>query len=398
MTSGEQLQMIEPLVLIVDDDEQSLSLIKSYLEQMGVRTHATNKGNEVIELLGSLHPSTLILDIIAPDPDGFKLCKMVKQSSEYSTIPVVLISCIDDVEKKVLEGIPSNLPDAILTKPVNKARLKITISATLRMWEQYQKMSKSVEEVKDMETMRDNLINMLAHDMRHPLQAIYGYCSFLDGTLPSPISHPALAQQIKNHAYRLNQMLQNFLDVGRLENKKLPLFWEEFTLGDCLKQCVERMANLAQFSDIKLKVLCDNEGFKMEADAMLISRILDNLVNNAIKFSKKGQEISIFASTDSSGEHVLFGVKDNGPGIEDKHKQIIFEKFGASDLFLHNKPSVGLGLAFTRLAAKALDGDIWVEDNPEGGSIFKLSIPSRRAVQRAKPDTQSSGIADKEKE
>lgn len=398
MTLGEQLQMNEPLVLIVDDDEQSLLVIKSYLEQMGIRTHATNKSNEVIELLGSLHPSTLILDIIMPDPDGFKLCKMVKQSSEYSTIPVVLLSCIDDVENKILEGIPSSLPDAILTKPVNKARLKITINAMLRMWEQYQKMSQGVEEVKGMENMRDNLINMLAHDMRHPLQAIYGYCSFLDGTLPSPISHPALAQQIKNHAYRLNQMLQNFLDVGRLENNKLPLFWEEFTLGDCLRQCVERMANLAQFSEIKLKLLCDEEGFKMEADSMLISRILDNLVNNAIKFSKKGQEITISASTDSSGEHVFISVKDNGPGIEDKHKQRIFEKFGASELFLHNKPSVGLGLAFSKLAAKALEGDIWVEDNPEGGSIFKLSIPSRRAVQRAQSNTQSHGIVDKEKE
>jgi signal transduction histidine kinase len=394
----EQLQMNEPLVLVVDDDEQSLLVIKSYLEQMGIRTHATNKSNEVIELLGSLHPSTLILDIIMPDPDGFKLCKMVKQSSEYSTIPVVLLSCIDDVENKILEGIPSSLPDAILTKPVNKARLKITISAMLRMWEQYQKMSQGVEEVKGMENMRDNLINMLAHDMRHPLQAIYGYCSFLDGTLPSPISHPALAQQIKNHAYRLNQMLQNFLDVGRLENNKLPLFWEEFTLGDCLGQCVERMANLAQFSEIKLKIFCDEEGFKMEADSMLISRILDNLVNNAIKFSKKGQEITISASTDSSGEHVFISVKDNGPGIEDKHKQRIFEKFGASDLFLHNKPSVGLGLAFSKLAAKAHEGDIWVEDNPEGGSIFKLSIPSRRAVQRAQSNTQSHGIVDKEKE
>ena len=390
--------MNDPLVLIVDDDEQSLLVIKSYLEQMGIRTHATNKSNEVIELLGSLHPSTLILDIIMPDPDGFKLCKMVKQSSEYSTIPVVLLSCIDDVENKILEGIPASLPDAVLTKPVNKARLKITISAMLRMWEQYQKMSQGVEEVKGMENMRDNLINMLAHDMRHPLQAIYGYCSFLDGTLPSPISPPVLAQQIKNHAYRLNQMLQNFLDVGRLENNKLPLFWEEFTIGDCLRQCVERMANLAQFSEIKLKLLCGEEGFKMEADSMLISRILDNLVNNAIKFSKKGQEITISASTDSSGEHVFISVKDNGPGIEDKHKQRIFEKFGASELFLHNKPSVGLGLAFSKLAAKALEGDIRVEDNPEGGSIFKLSIPSRRAVQHAQSNTQSHEIVDKEKE
>jgi NtrC-family two-component system sensor histidine kinase KinB len=81
------------------------------------------------------------------------------------------------------------------------------------------------------------------------------------------------------------------------------------------------------------------------------------------------------AIPDEKHEKVIFTISDNGPGIEDQYKNKIFEKFEARKLGLHNKPSVGLGLAFCKLAVKAHHGEIWVEDNPAGGSIFIFYLP-----------------------
>jgi K+-sensing histidine kinase KdpD len=226
--------------------------------------------------------------------------------------------------------------------------------------------------------MKDTLINMLVHDMRHPLQAIYSYCSFLEGNIATNMSIHEMSIQIKINAYRLNQMLQNFLDIMSLESDRMPLFWEETTLGECLQQCLNRMESLIIQNEIQWDLECKEEKFIFMADILVVGRILDNLVNNAVKYSMKGKSIVLKAMPDEARENVIFQIVDNGPGIEDQYKEKIFEKYEAQKLRLHNKPSVGLGLAFCRLAVQSHKGDIRVEDNPGGGSIFIFYLPVRQ--------------------
>ncbi len=370
--------MNNPLILVADDDPQTLLTLEGYIRQMGLEVHTTGKSNEVRHLMETLQPATILLDVLMPAPDGFTLCRMIKETPEYAAIPVVFLTSLETIEANVLEIEARLRPDAILTKPIHRARLEITVRSMLRIHEQFRALTANNEHLKELWQFRDSLINMLAHDMRHPLQAIYGYCAFLNGSLPLETSPVELAQKIKNHAYRLNQMLQNFLDVGRLEQNKLPLFWEEITLGRCLTDCVDRMQSPATTSNVRLETICKKPDCTFEADVMLLGRVLDNLVNNAIKFSAENDTVILRASHSEETQGVTISIEDNGPGIPDEYKEKIFEKFGAVALRHTRKPSVGLGLAFCKLAVKAHAGDIWVEDHPGGGSIFRLSLPTKQ--------------------
>ena len=371
--------MSEPLVLIADDDRQALLAAEAYIREMNIETLTTDKSSEVIPLVTENFPSALLLDVLMPSPDGFDICREIKKSQNIASVPVVFMSSMEDIEKKACELEPDLQPDAILTKPLKKSLLQVTIRSMIRISDQYRKLDENLKNLRELEQLKDNLINMLAHDMRHPLQSIYGYCAFLDGSISSGIPLSDIAQNIKNHAYRLNHMIQNFLDVGRLESRKLPLFWEKLKAGECVAECAHRLHSLASAEDVELNLDCRNPETVFPGDSMVISRILDNLVNNAIKYSPKGSQVTLICLENESEDCVEFAVKDEGPGIPDEYKDCIFQKFGASKVNSGiKKPSVGLGLAFCKLAVETHQGEVRVEDNPEGGSIFRILLPASR--------------------
>lgn len=366
------------LVIIASNDRERTPEWKDHLEEMGLQSSVAKGQQDLRILIESLFPKAVIYDVNAFDIDLSAIGGIISENPENRSVPIVYLVLPNDISTGMLKKIPLHPMDAVLIKPVPKDLFQITMHSVLLSSEQYCRLKEEREELKNLESLRDNLMNMLVHDMRHPLQAIYSYCSFLDGTIRSNLSNEELAYQIKNHAFRLNQMLQNFLDMGRLESHQMPLFWEEIKIGDCIRQCYDRMENLASSNGLKWDLECAEEDFSVMADSMMVGRILDNFLNNAVKFSRRGQRIVLRAKPDDTREKAIFCMEDNGPGIEDQYKQKIFKKFEAHKLGLHNMPSVGLGLAFCKLAAQAHKGDIRVEDNPAGGSIFILSLPVRQ--------------------
>ncbi len=383
--------MTKPRILIVDDDPQVIDTMKAMLAGMPFCSHCTTNGSEVLSLMESFNPSVVILDIFMPSPDGLDLCRAIKENPSWRSIPVVFITGIASAEEKIQSYREESLPDAILHKPVSRSGLLITIRAMLRMHEQVHQLEDALQQQRKIEELRDNLINMLAHDMRHPLQSIYGFCSFLDGTLRSNFSVEELAGKIKSHAFRLNQMLQNLLDVGKLESKRMPLFWEETSIISCLNACYDRLINDAFSHGVSLQIFSDNPDFTFVADKMLLGRILDNLVNNAVKFSPGGEKIILGGAPDFSQENVVFCVEDHGPGIEEQYKKKIFEKYGAAGINIeHDRPSYGLGLAFCKLAVQAHGGEIWVENRIQGGCVFKFNIPIKSEINPSSDDMTSS--------
>ena len=363
------------LVIIASKDRERTPEWKDHLEEMGLQSSVAKGHQDLRNLIESLSPRAVIYDVNTFDIELSAIGGIIGESPPNRSVPIVYLVLPNDISTGLLKKIPLHPMDAVLIKPVPKDLFQLTMHSVLLSSEQYFRLNERYEELKDLESLRDNLMSMLVHDMRHPLQAIYSYCSFLDGTIRSNMSTQELSYQIKNHAFRLNQMLQNFLDMGRLESHQMPLFWEEIKIGDCIRQCYDRMENLASSNGINLDLEYEEADFSLMADSRMVGRILDNLLNNAVKFSRKGQRIVLRARPDDTREKAIFCMEDNGPGIEDQYKQKIFEKFETHKLRLHKMPSVGLGLAFCRLAAQAHKGDIRVEDNPEGGSIFILTLP-----------------------
>lgn len=176
------------LVIIASKDRERTPEWKDHLEEMGLQSSVAKGHQDLRNLIESLSPRAVIYDVNTFDIRLSAIGGIIGESPPNRSVPIVYLVLPNDISTGLLKKIPLHPMDAILVKPVPKDLFQITMHSVLLSSEQYFRLNERYEELKDLESLRDNLINMLVHDMRHPLQAIYSYCSFLDGTIRSNLS------------------------------------------------------------------------------------------------------------------------------------------------------------------------------------------------------------------
>lgn len=216
--------------------------------------------------------------------------------------------------------------------------------------------------------LRELLATLVAHDMKNPLASMKLNVDMVLRDLGQAGRVGERLVDARNAADRLDRMLRLFLDVYRLEQADLPV-----TLApvDPRKACVELLqleAPIAQSYDLSLELLGDAP--QVETDGTLLLRILENLVDNAMRHAQKAIRLELRSGQD----FVEIDVSDDGPGVPDSAKARIFDKFESMspDLRGFNQ---GLGLTFCSLAASRLRGTITVHDAAPRGAIFRLRLP-----------------------
>jgi two-component system sensor histidine kinase KdpD len=221
------------------------------------------------------------------------------------------------------------------------------------------------------ERLRNSLLAALSHDLRTPLAALVGLAESLELTKPELSSlQRDTARAIAEEARRMNEMVNNLLDMARIESGdvKLRREWQsvEEVVGSALKAAQPALTNQ------RVEVAVPPDLPLVEFDATLIERVLYNLLENAGKYTPTGTVIRIAAET--SGDRLLVTVSDNGPGVPEAQREAIFEKFtrGSRE---SATPGVGLGLAISRAIVEAHRGRIWVEDNAGTGARFCFTLP-----------------------
>jgi signal transduction histidine kinase len=229
---------------------------------------------------------------------------------------------------------------------------------------------------KEVEGARDQLTEMIVHDLRSPLTAILNSLSLLRRDLEtqslSSITEQALAVSDRS----VNQMLglvNSLLDISRLESGKLKITAEDILIQPLITELLERFQLEANTIGIILKTETSKSDLYGYLDRDKIRRVLANLVDNALKFTPAGGEVELGAAR-TDGE-ILFWVSDTGPGIPHEFHKKIFERYIQIPGTTGRRRGTGLGLAFAKLAVEAHLGRLWVEDHPLGGSIFKFSLP-----------------------
>ena len=221
------------------------------------------------------------------------------------------------------------------------------------------------------ERLRNSLLSALSHDLRTPLAALVGLAESLALTRPA-LSDTQLesAQAIADEARRMNALVNNLLDMARIQSGavKLRREWQPFeeVVGSALK------AAHLPLQRRRVETALDPGLPLVEFDALLIERVLYNLLENAGKYAPEDTLIRLAATV--SGDDLLVTISDNGPGLPKGQEESIFEKFtrGARE---SATPGVGLGLAISRAILEAHHGRIWAENNPGGGARFCFTLP-----------------------
>ena len=221
------------------------------------------------------------------------------------------------------------------------------------------------------ERLRNSILSALSHDLRTPIAALVGLADTLTLTSP-PLSdrQKETANAIREGALRMNALVNNLLDMVRLQAHEIKLKHEwqplEEVVGSALKVSAALLGNHA----IEVNLPADLP--LLEFDAVLIERVLCNLLENAAKYTLPGCHILIAAKTKNDVAEI--SVEDNGPGLPPGEEEEIFRKFsrGQKESAI---PGVGLGLAICKAVVEAHRGKIWAEPRDGGGARFVFTLP-----------------------
>ena len=219
---------------------------------------------------------------------------------------------------------------------------------------------------------RDEILAVVAHDLRNPLNTVMMAAGLmLESTSPDRPQERRQVEIVRRAADRMNRMIQDLLDVKRMESGRLWLDPRPEAVTGLIADTIEMLRPLAEGSSIRLETHLMPDLPAVMADATRISQVLSNLVGNAVKFTPRNGMITI--SADRAEGEVRFSVIDTGPGIPAEQLPHIFGRFWQAKA--SDRRGIGLGLAIAKGIVEAHGGRIWVESSVGLGSTFYFTLP-----------------------
>lgn len=223
---------------------------------------------------------------------------------------------------------------------------------------------------------KNNLVRILAHDLRSPLSQIIGFADILEKTKSKVTKDEKfMLDQVGKSALHINEMVTKILNVDGLEESRLKVIRERLDVREVLKEIAARYSTQAKSKDINIEMIHCDQWHTIWTDHLLLTLLLENLVSNAVKFSPPKTTIKL--ETQCEYDNVLFKISDEGPGFTEDDKKRIFQRFQRlSAQPTGNETSTGLGLSIVKKYVSDLKGEIWLETESGKGSTFyvKLSV------------------------
>jgi two-component system phosphate regulon sensor histidine kinase PhoR len=232
-----------------------------------------------------------------------------------------------------------------------------------------------VTDLRRLETLRRDFVANVSHELRTPVASIRATSETLrGGALKDPETAAEFVDIIDRNAQRLHRLVEDLLDLSKIEAKELDLKLEGLSARAEAKAAVDLLRQGAEQRSTELKVDAP-EGLRVRADARALGQILTNLIDNAIKYCPQGAHIAVRAR--GLGDRVIFEVEDDGPGIDATHVPRLFERFYRVDTGRSRAlGGTGLGLAIVKHLAEALGGQVSVESTLGQGSTFRVDLPA----------------------
>jgi signal transduction histidine kinase len=246
------------------------------------------------------------------------------------------------------------------------------------------RLADNTEQLKALNRMKDEFVSTVSHEFKTPLTTILGFVTvMLDGDAgPLSDQQAKFLTTVRTAVRRMNALVTELLDLSKLETgarmELVPL-----SLAELAREAEERHAPLAAEGKRRLVFEVPESLPKARADARWLPIVVDNLVSNAIKFSKPGGEVVVRA--EDRGELLMISVSDDGIGVPEAERERIFERFHRAENGARSgAPGTGLGLAIAREVVTRHGGKIWCEGRAGGGTVFRLVIPAAPRLAEAR--------------
>jgi signal transduction histidine kinase len=231
-----------------------------------------------------------------------------------------------------------------------------------------------------MNRLKSDFLATMSHELRTPLNSIIGFSEVLAGTEQLNDRHRRYAGNIQYSGKMLLAMINDILDLAKIESGKMEVRTEDFSIRDVCEGLANLLRPVAERKNITLECRLDEAIPLLRQDPGKIRQILYNLLSNAIKFTPEGGRVTLKARAE--GRFLVVEVQDTGIGIAEEDRESIFEKFRqaklpgqADNVLTREHPGTGLGLSIVRELTKLLGGDVHLESQTGQGSTFTVRIP-----------------------
>ncbi|HEY9863309.1 MAG TPA: hybrid sensor histidine kinase/response regulator [Candidatus Obscuribacterales bacterium] len=357
-------------ILIVDDEPDVFDVFEGILFREGYQLHYASNGCEVFKFLESSLPDLILLDVMMPDSNGMDICRKIKQIPEWKPIPIIMITALNSKET-LAQCLEAGAEDFI-GKPVSALEVRARVRSMLRLKKQHDELEKSQQKLEQLLQLREDMAYSIVHDLRNPVFVISLSCELLTLTdLTEKQAHKV--HQIAHSGKQLNNLINSLLLMAKLESGKELLNPKPVNLSLIVETVINEFEAQIIKKEIKITAKLPTEKRLVVADADLIKRVIENLLDNGIKFSPSNSEILIEVEYPVNTNTAKVHVQDSGKGVKDELKESIFKKYETGQRF-EDVAQTGLGLAFCKMVIDAHSGCLSIRDNQPQGSIFTIEL------------------------
>ncbi len=387
-------QVARPLILAVDDVEENLNTIAEILRRNDFQVMVASSGKMALKLLERRKPDLILLDIMMPEMDGYTVAGIIQRRQEWQDIPIIFLSALADVDAKV-KGFEVGGVDYI-TKPFMEKEVIARINTHLELSWLRKSLEHTIEQLREANKAKDDFFKVISHDLRSPLSSIANLGELLqqDGVAGDPTSVKELGKMITNVANQLLAMVNDLLDVTKIEAGKFTLQLAEVNFIDIARHSAELMRMNAAAKKVELRTEFSTEHIPTVVDAAKMGQVLNNLLSNAIKFTPAGGTVTLRVR--DCGDTLVFQVEDTGIGIPEDMMPHLFEKFGP-----HQRPGTegekgtGLGMPIIKGFVELHGGKVEVQSKEGVGTTFTITLPKRWGIDRSEEQCMEENGSDR---
>ena len=369
-----QINPAEFKLLVVDDVQTNVLLLKALLGKEGYGILVANNGQEALEVIRNENPDLILLDVMMPGMDGFEVAERLKSEEFRCEIPIIFLTALDDTQS-IVNGFKLGVGDFI-SKPFRKEELMVRIKHQLSLVAARRIIEEKNEELRKTIAGRDKMYSVIAHDLRSPMASMKMLLNTIMMSVEKDKIDPDIFDMLEmsnKTSEEVFSLLDNLLKWTKSQLGKLTVIPQKLDISGLADGVVEVMNSVAEVKHIKL-IRTDHESFFVYVDIEMIKSILRNLISNAVKFSNPDSEIKDGIKAEDG--KVIVSVTDSGKGIkkEDQHK-LLKDSTHFTTYGTNSEEGSGLGLLLCRDFARKNGGELWFESEENLGSVFSFSLP-----------------------
>lgn len=368
-------------VLFLDDEESVLDGVQRLFMRESYGVSATTHVAEAREILAKEKIKVIVSDQRMPEIGGVKFLREVKE--KYPDVIRILFTGYTDFSAAE-EAINLGEIYRFISKPWKTAELLSTVRQSIEHYDLVAQAKAHEEELeiankklKAMYEMQKEFTSTVSHELRTPLASIKTAIDLVVKKMVGEINteQEEVLGRAKSNVDRLKRLIDDILDLTKIESGKMQMNFLVNDINKVIQDVIEAQKDVAQSRGLHLKTELNNQLPKVPFDSDRMIQVLNNLLSNAMKFTKQGG-ITVITQNKSEENHIVVSIKDTGKGIAEADLSKLFQKFQQIESAQDNEEGgTGLGLAICKEIVSRHGGKIWVESKPGEGTTFSFILP-----------------------